>query len=163
MSNEAKGRLAISVVCAVVGAIAFQSLCEEQPLTKAIFWWLVYALTCGVVLNTRSGLPGRTLLLASCLPAAVPVIAALYPVVLLERGICFSGNQVSGPRLYALLAFFFTVSAIAVYLFSFIRFATRKIAHWFAPERLQAVESVLRGLIGLLGVLSLLYATISSI
>lgn len=163
MSNEAKGRLAVSVVCAVIGAIALQGLCEDQPLTKAIFWWLIYALTCGVVLNTKKGLSGKLLLLASCLPAAVPVIAALYPILLLNRGICFSTVEVSGSRLYAFLAFFFVTSAIAIYLFSFLRFATRKIAGWFTEGNIASVESALRGVISLLGVLSLLYSAISSI
>src|SRR5260370_31367625 len=88
-------------------------------------YWLVYTITCGVIINYRSGLSAWTLALLA--PISPTVIALVYTFKFFSEGrVRFSGvtillKDLSSPETWRLLGFTLISSVFWVLGFSFAR------------------------------------------
>jgi hypothetical protein len=87
MTKEAMGRVATASIIGVLAFVVLNRSCGMIP--DVVIWWLVYALGCGVVLNTEKGEAQRALARLAILPSLVPVIVLLF-FVLADQRVCLS-------------------------------------------------------------------------
>jgi hypothetical protein len=163
MSNEEIGRIGIACLIAALGALveAQLELCSEGLIRRAIFWWLVMVVGCGVILDATNGMPKRRLLLASVIVSSSFIATAAFMSVVDQSGrFCFSAVNEQHPAFFALAGFVWIITIISIYLLSFSRPLLEKIlAHASrekTAEQIGFIERTIRAVVGLIAAVTLL-------
>lgn len=126
-------------------------------------FWLIYAISAGVVVNTAEGLPSWDLLKAS-FPSPLCLALTLLFRLHVQGATFVSGMEVTHSSLDQVrVALIFAVSVGAVWVFSHARPAVLKVlqsAIGLPRSRARKIEERLNWIIKILGLLSLLLHTL---
>ena len=124
IEKEAAPYAAFAAILGVVEAVILSKSTLAQG-NESIMYWLVYTITCGVIINYRPGLSAWTLALLA--PISPTVIALVYTFKFFSGGtVRFSGvtillKDLSSPEMWRLLGFAWIASVLAIWVFSFAR------------------------------------------
>jgi len=138
-TKEQLGRLAISSIIAVLGFVALLNSCGLIP--GVVIWWLIYAIGCGVVLNTEEGEAPRILALLSLLPALIPIAMAIF-FKIAGRDLCLSLPGISVLFMLPITSWF------SIFIFSFARSPLAAFVKWIiegsSEEKVKKVVTVIQ-------------------
>jgi hypothetical protein len=167
LTNDRLGRLALSTIAAVMAGIAFLGICSD--MFRALGVWLLYAVTCAVLLNTARGERAGVLARLAILPTLTPLLVWAYPALFAKNGVaCVSGVPLKSRDwdvIFEFCLYFVAMSWVGITLFGFARnrvFAI--IISGASPEtaaRILNISKVLRAIVTVLGSLGLLWLAIT--
>ncbi len=93
MSVEDRAYLVGAGILGVLGAIAITK--SNVNIPQALFWWLVYATSCGILINTQQGRSFLFLVVGGLISSA-SLVAALGVVIFFNEGeLPISGNEIN--------------------------------------------------------------------
>lgn len=164
LTQQRLGRIGSATIVAVVAGIVLQAICSN--MARALGVWLIYAVVCAALLNTKTGEKPIHLTWMAALPAVTPLLVLAYPALFLDRGVCFSGVALDSRAtqfVVEFVLFFVAGSWAAVTLFAFAR---NRLLLWFKkslPNTLETItklDAVVQAAVVLVGSIGLLYLAI---
>lgn len=154
------GYIATTCIVSVLAAVVL-SRSTLSDLGEAIVYWLLYALTCGILINQRVGTRPGNLFLYS-LPSPTVLIAVFLFELIFNGATLISGKQLQVsqlPDVWWLFVIIWILSVVAIWVFSFARdvvlFALKSVFS-LSTANAGRIEATLNWLVRIVGVAGLL-------
>jgi len=150
-----------SCIVAVLAGVVLSRSSLLANIGEAIVYWTAYAVTCGILVNSRPGISAFKLLLFS-LPAATVLLAVFIFELALNGAVYISGRPITLAQLSELWWLFLSVwavSAAGIWTFSFARelvLAALVSVFSLSKQRAGRIEATLNWIVRIIGVVGLL-------
>ena len=98
MNNDSVGRIALVGILGVIGAVAITKpeLNGHTGVNEGIIRWLLYSLSCGLLINTQEGKPFSVITIAALTSSAIFLLTIVFKVFL-TGGVPISGVIINLP------------------------------------------------------------------
>jgi len=126
MNNDNVGRVALLGLLGVIGAVAItkSGMDSGAGFNEGVIRWLLYAIACGLIVNTQDGKPFKIILFAASI-SALTLVSTISLKMLLIGGVSLSGTvidfNVKTEFVLQLLVGLYVLSILAIIMSSYSR------------------------------------------